>query len=124
MTSDRFAEFLRAVSTSDAGESFASAYIVAAFETHDNDVRIVIDTKSKTDEGAWFSVHVNDADAPPAEVTFSGRSETFDRVLRGDLGIMMAITTRKIVAEGTSRGSVPRAMRLVPAFERSLPLYR
>jgi putative sterol carrier protein len=124
MTTDRFADFLRAVATSDAGESFASAYIVAAFETHDGTLRIVIDTKSKTVDGAWFSVHVNDADAPDAEVTFSGGSETFDRVLRGDLGIMMALTTRKITAEGTSRGSVPRAMRLVPAFERSLPLYR
>jgi putative sterol carrier protein len=124
MTADRFAAFLRAVSTSDAGESFADAYIVAAFETHDNAARIVIDTKSKTRDGAWFSVHVDDEDAPAAEVTFLARSETFDRVLRGDLGIMMAITTRKIVAEGTSRGSVPRAMRLVPAFEKSLPLYR
>ena len=116
---------LRAVSTSDAGESFASAYIMAAFETHDNDVRIVIDTKSKTDRRAWFSVHVNDADAPPAEVTFSGTlGDLRSRPARRSLGIMMAITTRKIVAEGTSRGSVPRAMRLVPAFERSLPLYR
>jgi putative sterol carrier protein len=124
MTADRFAEFLRAVSTSEHGESFATAYIVAAFETHDSDTRIVIDTKSKTHDGAWFSVHVDDADAPLAEVTFSARSETFDRILRGDLGIMMAISSRKIIAEGTSRGSVPRAMRLVPAFERSLPLYR
>jgi putative sterol carrier protein len=124
MTADRFADFLRAVAASDEGESFAIAYIVAAFETHDGGARIVIDTKSKTVDGAWFSVHLNDADAPPAEVTFSGRSETFDRVLRGDLGIMMALTTRKITAEGTSRGAVPRAMRLVPAFERSLPLYR
>jgi putative sterol carrier protein len=120
---NRFAEFLRAVSTSDAGESFASANIVAAFETHDHPSRIVIDTKSKTSDGAWFSVHYNDEDAPLAEVTFSGRSEIFDRVLRGDMGIMMAITSRKIVAEGTSRGAVPRAMRLVPAFERSLPFY-
>lgn len=124
MTGDRFADFLRAVASSDEGESFASAYIVAAFETHDGAARIVIDTKSKTVDGAWFSVHLNDAEAPPAEVTFSGRSEIFDRVLRGDLGIMMALTSRKITAEGTSRGSVPRAMRLVPAFERSLPLYR
>ena len=121
---DRFADFLRTVAASDVGESFANAYIVAAFETNDDGSRIVIDTKSKTREGAWFSVHYNDEHAPEAEVTFTGRSETFDRVLRGDLGIMMAITTRKIVAEGTSRGSVPRAMRLVPAFERSLSLYR
>jgi putative sterol carrier protein len=121
---DRFAAFLRAVSTSEAGESFATAYIVAAFQTHDTSSRIVIDTKSKTSDGAWFSVHYNDEHAPEAEVTFTGRADVFDRVLRGDLGIMMALTSRKIVAEGTSRGSVPRAMRLVPAFERSLPLYR
>jgi putative sterol carrier protein len=124
VTAGRLEAFLRAVSTSDAGKSFAGLHIIAAFETGDGSPRIVIDTKSKAGDGVWFNVHVNDEHAPPAEVTFSGQSEVFDRILRGDLGIMLAISTRKIVAEGTSRGSVPRAMRLVPAFERSLAFYR
>jgi len=118
------AEFLRAVSTSEAGKSFAGVHIVAAFEAGDDSPRIVIDTKGERANGAWFNVHVDDEHAPAAEVTFSARSEVFERILSGDLGIMLAITTRKIVAEGTSRGSVPRAMRLVPAFERSLAFYR
>jgi hypothetical protein len=120
MTTDRFAEFLVSVSTSDAGEHFANAYIVAAFEAHDIGSRIVIDTKTRPVSGAWFSVHIDDDAAPDAEVTFSAPAETFDRVLRGDLGIMLAIASRKI----TTEGKVPRAMRLVPAFERSLPFYR
>lgn len=120
MTQDRFAEFLKAVSTSDEGEYFANAYVVAAFESHDIGSRIIIDTKNRPSDGAWFSVHVDDDFAPEVEVTFRAPAETFDRVLRGDLGIMLAIASRKIVAEG----KVPRAMRLVPAFERSLPLYR
>ncbi len=120
MTQDRFAEFLRFVSASDAGEHFASADVVAAFEVRDLGARIVIDTKSRPHDGSWFAVHVDDAFAPAAEVTFSASAETFDRVLCGDLGILMAITSRKILAEG----KVPRAMRLVPAFERSLPFYR
>jgi hypothetical protein len=120
MTTDRFAEFLMDVSTSDAGEHFANAYIVAAFEARDIGTRIVIDTKNRPSNGAWFSVHIDDERAPAAEVTFSAQAETFDRVLRGDLGIMLAIASKKIVTEG----KVPRAMRLVPAFERSLLLYR
>jgi len=118
MTHDRFVAFLEAVSASDEGEHFAAADVIAAFEAHDIGSRIVIDTRNRP-EGAWFSIHL-DRDGPAAEVTFSGRAEVFDRVLRGDLGIMLAIASRKIVAEG----KVPRAMRLVPAFERSLPLYR
>lgn len=120
MTQERFARFLRAVSTSDAGEHFANAYVVAAFESNDIGSRIIIDTKNRPSDGAWFSVHIDDEWAPAPEVTFSAPAETFDRILRGDLGIMLAIASKKIVAEG----KVPRAMRLVPAFERSLPLYR
>ena len=120
MTHERFVTFLRMVSASDAGEQFASADVVAAFEARDIGSRIVIDTKNRPGDGAWFSVHVDEETAPPVEVTFSARAEIFDRVLRGDLGIMLAIASRKILAEG----KVPRAMRLVPAFERSLPLYR
>jgi hypothetical protein len=119
MTHERFVAFLRAVSGSDDGEHFANAGVVAAFEAHDIGSRIVIDTKNRPSDGAWFSIHLDEA-GPPAEVTFSAPAETFDRVLRGDLGIMLALATRKIVAEG----KVPRAMRLVPAFERSLPHYR
>jgi hypothetical protein len=119
VTHERFVEFLRAVSSSDAGEHFANADVVAAFEAHDIGSRIVIDTKSRGSDGAWFTIHIDD-DAPSAEVTFSAPAETFDRVLRGDLGIMLAIASRKIVAEG----KVPRAMRLVPAFQRSLAHYR
>jgi hypothetical protein len=118
MTHDRFVAFLQAVSASEAGEHFAAADVVAAFEAHDIGSRIVIDTRNRPD-GAWFSVHIDDS-APPAEVTFSGDAEVFDRVLRGELGIMLAIASRKIVAEG----KVPKAMRLVPAFERSLGHYR
>lgn len=120
VTTDRFADFLRYVSTCAAGEHFANAYIVAAFEARDIGSRIVIDTKTRPAGGGWFSIHIDDDAAPAAEVTFSAPAETFDRVLRGDLGIMLAIASRKIATEG----KVPRAMRLVPAFERSLPLYR
>jgi hypothetical protein len=120
MTQERFASFLKAVSASDAGEHFAAAYVVAAFESRDIGSRIVIDTKTRASDGAWFTVHIDDEWAPEAEVTFSAPAETFDRVLRGDLGIMLAIASRKI----QTVGKVPRAMRLVPAFERSLPLYR
>lgn len=119
MTHERFVAFLRAVSSSDDGERFASANVVAAFEAQDIGSRIVIDTTSRPNDGAWFSIHIGEA-APPAEVTFSAPAETFDRVLRGDLSIMLAIASRKIATEG----KIPRAMRLVPAFERSLPHYR
>ena len=119
MTHERFVEFLRAVAASDAGEHFANADVVAAFEANDIGSRIVIDTKTRTVDGRWFCIHVDES-APPVEVTFSAPAETFDRVLRGDLGIMLAITSRKIVTEG----KVPRAMRLVPAFQRCLPMYR
>lgn len=119
MTHERFVAFLQAVSDSEAGEHFAAADVIAAFEARDIGSRIVIDTRSRPSNGAWFDIFIGDA-APPAEVTFSAPAETFDRVLRGDLGIMLAIASRKIVAEG----KVPRAMRLVPAFERSLPHYR
>ncbi|MBV8654713.1 MAG: SCP2 sterol-binding domain-containing protein [Candidatus Eremiobacteraeota bacterium] len=119
MTHERFVAFLRAVSSSDDGRDFASANVVAAFEAHDIGSRIVIDTTGRPGDGSWFSIHVGEA-APPAEVTFSALAETFDRVLRGELGIMLAITSRKILTEG----KVARAMRLVPAFARSLPHYR
>jgi hypothetical protein len=119
VTHERFVAFLRAVSDSAQGEHFAAADVVAAFEARDIGSRIVIDTKNRPSNGAWFDIFVDDT-APPAEVTFSAPAETFDRVLRGDLGIMLAIASRKIVAEG----KVPRAMRLVPAFERCLGHYR
>lgn len=119
MTHERFVAFLRAVSETEAGEHFANANVVAAFEANDIGSRIVIDTTTRPEDGAWFTIHVDDG-APPAEVTFSAPAETFDRVLRGDLEIMLAIASRKIVA----RGNIPRAMRLVPAFQRSLPHYR
>ena len=119
MTHERFVEFLEAVCASEAGEYFAAADVVAAFEARDIGSRIVIDTKNRPSNGGWFTIHVGDA-APPAEVTFSAPAETFDQVLRGDLNIMLAIASRKIVAEG----KIPRAMRLVPAFQRSLEHYR
>jgi hypothetical protein len=119
VTHERFVEFLKAVSTSDDGEHFANAAVVAAFEARDIGSRIVIDTRTRPSGNEWFAIHVGDG-APPAEVTFSAPAETFDRVLRGELGIMLAIASRKIVAEG----KIPRAMRLVPAFERSLAHYR
>ena len=119
MTHERFVAFLRTVSGSEQGEHFAAADVVAAFEARDIGSRIVIDTKNRSSSGAWFEIFIGDA-APPAEVTFSAPAETFDRVLRGDLGIMLAIASRKIVAEG----KIPRAMRLVPAFESSLAHYR
>lgn len=124
MTPERFADFLIAVAKSEEGESFAAAGIVAAFVAEDVGSRIVLDTKSRPNDGAWFNVHVDDDAAPAAEVTFTAPAATFDRILRGDLGIMLAIASRKIVTEGTTRGAVPRAMRLVPAFEKSLPHYR
>jgi hypothetical protein len=119
MTHERFVAFLRAVSASEDGEHFANANVVAAFEARDIGSRIVIDTTARASDGAWFSIHLDDA-APPAEVTFSAPAETFDQVLRGEIGIMLAITSRKIITEG----KVPRAMRLVPAFQRSLAHYR
>jgi len=120
MTHERFVTFLRAVSASGDGEYFANADVVAAFEAHDIGSRIVIDTRKRAHDGAWFTIHTDESTAPPAEVTFTARAEIFDSVLRGDLGIMLAIASRKIVAVG----KIPRAMRLVPAFERSLPHYR
>ena len=118
MTHERFVAFLRAVSASEDGEHFANANVIAAFEAKDIGSRIVIDTTSRSKDGAWFTIYLDDA-APPAEVTFAAPAETFDRVLLGDLDIMLAIASRKIVAEG----KVARAMRLVPAFRRSLPHY-
>jgi len=120
VTQERFADFLRAVARTDAGKTFARADIVAAFEAQDIGSRIVIDTKTRPTDGTWFSVHVDGDDAPDAEVTFSASSETFDRVLRGELGIMFALASRRIATEG----KVPRAMRLVPAFQTCLPYYR
>ena len=119
-----FSDFLRSLAASKAGESLAETHVVAAFEIHGNSSRIVIDTKCEALDRAWFSVYANDAQAPLAEVNILARSETFERVLRGEVGIMMAILARKIVVTGASRGAVPRAMRLVSAFEISLPLYR
>src|SRR5436305_802490 len=121
MTQERFFEFLKAVSVSAEGQHFANAYIVAAFDSHDIGSRIVIDTKSRSSDGAWFTVHTGtDGDMPPVEVTFSSTEAIYDKVLRGELGIMYAIASRRIAAEG----KVPRAMRLVPAFESCLPLSR
>ena len=121
MNQERLADFLRAVARTEAGQSFARADIVAAFEARDTGSRIVIDTRNRPNDGTWFSVHVGTIDeVPPAEVTFTANSETYDKVLRGEVGIMYAIASRHIAAEG----KVPRAMRLVPAFESCLPLSR
>jgi putative sterol carrier protein len=114
----RFAQFLRSVARSEDGRRFASAYVVAAFESPES--RIVIDTKTQPAEGGWFAVHVDDEWAPVAEVTFSAEPETYDLLLRGDLGMMFAVTSRRISVEG----KLPRAMRLIPAFEMSLPFRR
>jgi|SRR5579862_1725348 len=119
VTQERFALFLRAVSKTEYGRNFASADIVASFETSDREARVVIDTRHRPEDGSWFAVHVGDQ-TPQPEVVFSASSETYDRVLRGEMGIMLAITSRKIVADG----NVARAMRLVPAFAQCLPMYR
>ena len=114
---DRFAEFFRFVATTEAGKRFASAYVVAAFESPGS--RIVIDTKTQPPDGGWFTVHVDDETAPPVEVTFTAPPDVYDRLLRGDLNIMLAVTSRKIAVEG----KLPRAMRLIPAFAGSLPFH-
>lgn len=112
---ERFAQFFRSVATTEAGKRFASAYVVAAFESQGS--RIVIDTKTQSAEGGWFTVHVDDDVAPAAEVTFSAPAEIYERLLRGELNIMLAVTSRKIAVAGNA----PRAMRLIPAFQGSLP---
>jgi hypothetical protein len=119
VTQERFARFFRAVAADDVGRSFADAGIAVAFEAPEIGSRIVLDASAPASGAPWFTVREGDEPGPEPDVTFRGSAESFDRVLRGKLGVVMALASRKIVATG----SVARAMRLVPAFEQCLDLY-
>lgn len=119
MTQEHFAAFFERVAQDPSGEPFADAGLVVAFEASNPDGRIVVDGRMRASDGAWFSVHTGTSPEPKPDVTFVATAQNFDLVLRGEMSIVPALAMRKIQAQG----SVAKAMRLIPAFERCLPLY-
>lgn len=119
MTQEHFATFFDSVAHNAAGEPFAEAGLVVAFESTEPESRVLLDGRTRAQDGAWFIVHAGEIAEPKPDVTFVATATTFDRILRGEMSVIPALAMRKVQAHG----SVAKAMRLIPALERCLPLY-
>ena len=115
---ERFYAFFQYIAHSEQGRALAISAIVAKFTSVGEDEYIIVDATKAAPDGAAFCVFRNEG--PEPDVTFLAKIETYEEVLYGELNLVMAFTTGKI----RSRGSTAKAMRMLPVFERCLPLYR
>ena len=111
-------EFFRYVASSRAGRSVADAKIVAAFVFSAPAGRVVLDGRSERPPGQHFIVHTGNH-GPPADVTFSMTADAAEHVFTGGTPIVVALANGTIRA----RGAIGRALPLVPAVSRWIPLY-
>ena len=113
--------FFRHESESDWKTSFfGGSGIVLAYKLHDPDVRIVLDARAKPEHGKAFAIFVNDPNAPAPTTEFSLSADDFDRLYRGEIQPMAMLTSGQL----KTAGDVALAMRLLPAFARSIPHYK
>ena len=120
--SNQLATTLRGFFTELAAENdatFSGSGVVAAFTLSDPDARVVLDGSVPPAEGRYFGVHVNDDAAPQPQVELFTDSETFDKLLRGEAQVMTLMMTGKL----KSKGDVTKAMALMPAMSKAVPLY-
>ena len=116
-------ETLRGFFTELARENdgtFSGSGVVAAFNLSEPDARLVLDGSVTPKEGAYFGVYVDDSSAPEAVVELITDTDTFDKVMRGEANVMMLMMTGKM----KSKGDVTRAMALMPAMTKAVPLYK
>lgn len=116
-------ETLRGFFTELARENdgtFSGSGVVAAFSLNDPDARLVLDGSAPAKDGAYFGVHVDDPNAPEAVVELITDADTFDKIMRGEAQVMMLMMTGKL----KSKGDVTRAMALMPAMTKAVPLYK
>jgi hypothetical protein len=99
---------------------FTQSGAIIAYTTKEPHVRIVLDASKTPKPGTFFTVYVNDANAPAPNVELFMRADTLDALLRGDMKPM------ELVAQGRAKaeGDLSLAMRLMPAMVRNIPIYR
>jgi hypothetical protein len=111
-------DFFRQVARSREGASVAGSGLVAAFVFNSPQARVVLDGRTDPPKGEHFVVHVGNH-GPTADVTFSMAADDAERVFTGRVPIVLALANGTIRA----RGAVGRAMPLVPAVKKWVPLY-
>ncbi len=110
-----FAEVGRRAAQSAAAQALYDAGMVVAFAYRDPDVVLLMDGRTPG-EGDPAMIMRFDAAEPAPDVTFTCSAEVGHRFWCGDLDVMSALARGEI----TARGSISKALRLLPLMP---PLY-
>ena len=119
---DQLAATLRGFFTQFASENdgtFSGSGVVAAFTLSNPTARVVLDGSTAATDAQFFGVHVNDDGAPNPQVELFTDADTFDLLLRGEAQVMTLMMTGKL----KSKGDVTKAMALMPAMSKAVPMY-
>jgi len=100
---------------------FAGSGVVVAYKLKDLDLRIVLDAREKPKPGGrGYDVYVDDPSAPAPDVEMWFTADTFDKLYKGEVGVMALMRD----GETSARGDLSVSMRLMPAMAKSIPHYR
>lgn len=100
------------------GPSVAKVGCVIQFDVHNPNAVLTLDVHHAANDGA-FSVHEGPIDlAPDIQLSLSG--DTLHEFWLGQLNLMTAVATRRLVLSG----SMSKAMALLPVLQQAFPHYR
>ncbi|MDA8344643.1 MAG: hypothetical protein M0Z66_04085 [Thermaerobacter sp.] len=109
-----FGELGRRASASEAAKVLYDAGMVVAFAYHDPELTLVMDGRTPEEGGPAMIMHFDGGPRP--DVTFTCSAEIGHRFWSGELDVTQALARGEI----TARGSIAKALRLLPLMP---PLY-
>ena len=104
----------------DIGPKIGKSGMVVQFIYHEPEAMTTIDARGRpTQPGAFFDVIHGPCKLPP-DVTFSMKADLANLFWNKKVNLMAAITKGQIKVQG----SLPKALKLLPAIEPAYPLYQ
>lgn len=105
------------VKTGEIAAKIKESGLVIQFQYSEPDSLITIDCKNKPkDKGAFIGVFTGKTELEP-DVTMSMKADLAHRFWFGKVNLLVALTTRKIIA----KGPIPKILKLLPCIT---PLYK
>ncbi len=110
-----FAELGRRAATSEAAKALFEAGMVVAFVYSSPDLTLLMDGRTPEEGGPAMIMRLDETEPQP-DVTFSCSADLGHRFWSGELDVTQALARGEI----TARGSIAKALRLLPLMP---PLY-
>jgi hypothetical protein len=103
----------------EAAKGLRDAGLVVAFVYHNPELTILMDGRSPTPDGAYMTMTFDTLEPTP-DVIFESSGEVGNRFWQGRLDVPMALARGQVKA----KGSINRALRLLPILPGLYELYR